>query len=64
MVTNASKFLTTQFAEFLVKPLRMLRILTTVLRSLQMTCHQYEYLAMLPKTIRIIFLLFSHIMLS
>ena len=44
-----------QLVEFLVKPLRMLRILTNVLRSLQMPCHQQEYLAMLTKTIRICF---------
>ena len=29
-----------QFAEFLVNPLRMLRILTNVLRLIQMPCHQ------------------------
>ena len=49
MVTNASEFLRIhvisyevfdQFAEFLVNTLRMLRILTNVLRSLQMPCRQ------------------------
>ena len=65
MVTNASEFfyesLRTfyeaydQSAEFRVNPLRMLRLLTNVLRSLQMPCHHYEYIAMLTKTIRICF---------
>ena len=51
MVTNASEFLTyeslrisyeayDQSAEFRVNPLRMLRLLTNILRSLQMPCHQ------------------------
>ena len=39
MVTNASEFLTNHY-EFRVNPLRMLRLLTNVLRSLQMPCHQ------------------------
>ena len=62
MVTNASEFLTNpcEFltkltAEFRVNTLRMLRLLTNVLRSLQMPCHQKEYIAMLTKTIRICF---------
>ena len=44
-----------QSAEFRVNPLRMLRLLTNVLRSLQMPCHQYEYIAMITKTLRICF---------
>ena len=65
MVTNASEFLTNpcefltklydQSVEFRVNPLRMLRLLTNVLRSLQMPCNQKEYIAMLTKTIRICF---------
>ena len=65
MVTNASEFLTNpcdflmkptiSLPTFRVNPLRMLRLLTNVLRSLQMPCHQKEYIAMLTKTLRICF---------
>ena len=46
------RLLNKQFAEFIVNPLRMLRILTNALRSQQMPCHQLYYLAMLTKMLR------------